>query len=394
MHELFHTDLTVSELTSLIKRTLEEGFYGLKVTGEISNFRPSSTGHWFFTLKDANSQISAVMFKGSTWKVDFTPSEGDKVTVTGNLDVYGARGTYQIKCESMEKAGQGEILALLQARKRLYASKGYFDESLKKPIPSQPHRVGVVTSATGAALQDILNVLNRRSPSLDVLVLPAVVQGESSAASIANRIMQANSLLLCDVLIVGRGGGSLEDLLPFSEEVVLEAMHESEIPIISAVGHEIDWALSDYVADLRAPTPSAAAELVSQGYLDLRQNLKSLQAEMQKAMQYRLTLATHQLGKFDARQIHAIIDNREYLLANASQNLINAGQQKVRENQARYESAARELQALSPLAILARGYAAVQSESGTLIKSKEQATIGEVVRLTFVDGKRTAQIKE
>jgi exodeoxyribonuclease VII large subunit len=171
-------------------------------------------------------------------------------------------------------------------------------------------------------------------------------------------------------------------------------MHESEIPIISAVGHEIDWALSDYVADLRAPTPSAAAELVSQGYLDLWQNLKSLQAEMQKAMQYRLTLATHQLGRFDARQIHAIIDNREYLLANASQNLINAVQQKVRENQARYESATRELQALSPLAILARGYAAVQSESGTLIKSKEQAAIGEIVRLTFVDGKRTAQIKE
>jgi exodeoxyribonuclease VII large subunit len=394
MHELFQTELTVSELTSLIKRTLEEGFYGLKVTGEISNFRPSSTGHWFFTLKDTNSQISAVMFKGSTWKVDFTPCEGDKVTVTGNLDVYGARGTYQIKCESMEKAGQGEILALLEARKQRYASKGYFDASLKKPIPRQPQRVGVITSATGAALQDILNVLNRRAPSLDVLVLPAVVQGESSAISIANRIMQANSLLLCDVLIVGRGGGSLEDLLPFSEEVVLEAMHQSEIPIISAVGHEIDWALSDYVADLRAPTPSAAAELVSQGYLDLRQNLKTLKAELKKAMEYRLTLATHQLGKLEARQIHTIIDNREYLLANASQNLINAGQQKIREIQAKYQSAVRELQALSPLAILARGYATVQSESGTLIKSKDQATIGEVVRLTFIDGQRIAKIKE
>jgi exodeoxyribonuclease VII large subunit len=243
-------------------------------------------------------------------------------------------------------------------------------------------------------LQDILNVLNRRAPSLDVLVLPAVVQGESSAISIANRIMQANSLLLCDVLIVGRGGGSLEDLLPFSEEVVLEAMHQSEIPIISAVGHEIDWALSDYVADLRAPTPSAAAELVSQGYLDLRQNLKTLKAELKKAMEYRLTLATHQLGKLEARQIHTIIDNREYLLANASQNLINAGQQKIREIQARYQSAVRELQALSPLAILARGYATVQSESGTLIKSKDQATIGEVVRLTFIDGQRIAKIKE
>ncbi len=394
MHDLFQNELTVSELTSLVKRTLEEGFYGLKVTGEISNFRPSSTGHWFFTLKDAKAQLSAVMFKGSTWKVNFTPSEGDKVTITGNLDVYAARGTYQIKCDSMEKAGQGEILALLEARKRLYANKGYFDESLKKPIPSQPLRLGVVTSATGAALQDILNVLNRRAPSLDILVLPTVVQGENSAISIANRIMQANSLLLCDVLIVGRGGGSLEDLLPFSEDIVLEAMHESEIPIISAVGHEIDWALSDYVADLRAPTPSAAAELVSQGYLDLRQTIKAYKAEIKKAMEYRLTLATHQLGKLEVRQIHAIIDNREYLLANASQNLINAGQQKIRETQARYQSATRELQALSPLAILHRGYATVQSESGTLIKSKEQATIGKVVRLTFIDGQRTAEIKE
>ncbi|MGH0053065.1 MAG: exodeoxyribonuclease VII large subunit, partial [Sphaerochaetaceae bacterium] len=205
---------------------------------------------------------------------------------------------------------------------------------------------------------------------------------------------QANSLLLCDVLIVGRGGGSLEDLLPFSEEVVLEAIHDSEIPIISAVGHEIDWALSDFVADLRAPTPSAAAELVSQGYLDLAQTIHTLKAEIRKAMEYRLNLATQKLGKIEGRQIRLILDNREYLLANASQNFITAGQQKLMAKQAQYQLAARELQALSPLAILGRGYAAVQNTQGTLIKSKEQATIGAVVRLTFLDGQRLAQIKE
>ncbi len=394
MHDLLKGALSVSDLTSLIKRTLEEGFYGLRVTGEISNFRPSSTGHWFFTLKDSSSAISAVMFKGSTWKVDFTPAEGDRVTVTGNLDVYGARGTYQIKCETMEKAGQGDILAMLEARKRLYAGKGYFDAALKQEIPRQPHRVGVVTSATGAALQDILQVLKRRAPSLDVLVLPAVVQGELSAGSIANRIRQANSLLLCDVLIVGRGGGSLEDLLPFSDELVIEAIHDSEIPIISAVGHEIDWALSDYVADLRAPTPSAAAELVSQGYLDLAQVIKSLQTEIKKAMEYRLNLAAHQTGGFEGRVMASIIDRKEYLLANASQNLINTGTTRIREAETRYLSASRELQALSPLAILARGYAAVQSETGSLIRSKEEVVPKQVVKLTFIDGHRMAQIQE
>ncbi len=398
MAELFQTELTVTELTSLIKKTMEEGFYGLRVTGEISNFRPSSTGHWFFTLKDNGAAISAVMFKGSTWKVDFNPVEGDKVTVTGSLDVYAARGTYQIKCDSMEKAGSGDILAMLEMRKRKYDAMGYFDAALKKPIPLQPSRVGVVTSATGAALQDILNVLGRRAPSLDVLVLPAVVQGDSSAPTIAKRITQANSLLLCDVLIVGRGGGSLEDLLPFSEEVVLQAIHDSDIPVVSAVGHEIDWALSDYVADLRAPTPSAAAELVSQGYLDVRQTVSSVSAQLKKAMEYRLNLASGQLQRFDAMQfgrtINQILNNREYQLANASQNISVGMEKKLKAVDSRFQVAARELQALSPLAILGRGYAAVQNESGKLIQSYNDAIVGKTIQLTFIDGKRKAQIKE
>ncbi len=398
MDNLFMTELSVSELTSLIKQTLEQGFYGLKVTGEISNFRPSSTGHWFFTLKDASCSISAVMFKGSTWKVDFTPQEGDKVTVTGGLDVYGARGTYQLKCDTMEKSGFGQILAMLEMRKRHYASLGYFDEKTKKAIPKRPLRVGVVTSPTGAALQDILNILERRAPSLDVLVLPATVQGEGAASSIANRIQQANNLLLCDVLIVGRGGGSIEDLLPFSEESVIEAIHASEIPVVSAVGHEIDWALSDFVADLRAPTPSAAAELVSQGYLDYRNQVANLHVQLQRSMENRLLLAESKVRRFDTKamgmRINSIISAKEYLLANAGNTLVIAQKQLLKSYAGRLELAVRELQALSPLAILSRGYAVVQNQEGKLVASRKQAEPGSLLTLTFTDGSRKALVKE
>ena len=396
MDDLFRTELTVTELTTLIKKTLEEGFYGLSVTGEISNFRPSSTGHWFFTLKDEACSISAVMFKSATWKVDFNPQEGDKVTVKGSLDVYGARGTYQIKVDTMQKCGTGDILAILEQRKRLYAERGYFDPHSKKPLPSHIAKVGVVTSATGAALRDILNILARRAPSISVLVLPAVVQGESAGQSVANRIRQANSLLLCDVLIVGRGGGSIEDLLPFSEDVVIEAIHDSQIPVISAVGHEIDWALSDFVADLRAPTPSAAAELVSQGVLDQLKQIRTRAQEMQRSMEYKLRFASQLLKQYNnsaliQRRIQNI-ERREYLLVNAKENMYVERKQILSRCTGRCEIATRELQALNPLAILARGYTVVTDESGALVKSATQSTVGELLQLRFSDGKRKVKV--
>ncbi|MFA6784575.1 MAG: exodeoxyribonuclease VII large subunit [Sphaerochaeta sp.] len=401
MHDdnlLLQGELSVSDLTSLIKTTLEEGFYGLKVTGEISNFRPASTGHWFFTLKDSTCAISAVMFKGSAWKVNFTPKEGDQVTVTGSLDVYGARGTYQLKCSTMEKSGNGDILALLEQRKQNYAQLGYFDASHKKPLPSHPQRVGVVTSPTGAALQDILQILSRRAPSLDILVLPATVQGTSAAQTIANRIQQANLLLLCDVLIVGRGGGSLEDLLPFSEECVIEAIYESQIPVISAVGHEIDWALSDFVGDVRAPTPSAAAELVSQGILDNRLRLNSLRQTMIDSLKYRLQLLTQQVLRtrpqaMQNNMMHTL-EKKEYLLVNAHQNMVQAMKDIFTLYTQRLELGKRELQALSPLAILARGYAVVTDPNGKLIHSRQETTVGENITVTFTDGSRKALIEE
>ncbi|AEV28611.1 exodeoxyribonuclease VII, large subunit [Sphaerochaeta pleomorpha str. Grapes] len=395
---LFQGELTVSDLTNLIKTTLEEGFYGLQVTGEISNFRPSSTGHWFFTLKDSQCAISAVMFKGNTWKVGFTPTEGDKVTVKGSLDVYGARGTYQIKCETMQLSGSGDILAMLEERKQYYASLAYFAADKKIPLPRTPKRVGVVTSPTGAALQDILQILQRRAPALDVLVLPATVQGENAGKTIAMRIEQANALLLCDVLIVGRGGGSLEDLLPFSEPCVIQAIHDSEIPVISAVGHEIDWALSDYVADMRSPTPSAAAELVSQGFLDNAASVRLLKQNICTAMEHRLHLATQKLSAVKTssltRGLSLQLERREYRLANASDGLVTAEHFLIKSNEQRLQLAEGRLQALSPLAILARGYTLVTDKKGNLIRTKEAAKVKDILTVSFVDGKRTVLVQE
>ncbi|NLV60032.1 MAG: exodeoxyribonuclease VII large subunit [Spirochaetales bacterium] len=398
MAELFDVPLSVSELTALIKKTLEEGFYGLTVTGEISNFRPSSTGHWFFTLKDEGASISAVMFKGSTWRVDFSPKEGDRVVINGSLDVYAARGSYQIKVETMTLAGYGEILAELERRKRRFLDLGYFAEERKRPIPAFPQRLGVVTSPTGAALQDILTVLGRRAPGLDVLVLPAVVQGESAAASIAARIRQANSLLLCDVLIVSRGGGSVEDLLPFSDEAVVKEIAQSQIPIVSGIGHEVDFALADFAADLRAPTPSAAAELVSASYAQLRERVESLAATLRQRTQSRLSIAEAHLARGSrkslAQRTLTLFGSKEFLLANATRSLTQQIEQRLASWEARLVLAGHRLEALSPLAVLERGYAVVQDLDGRVIASREGTAIGEQLDIRFIDGKRRVSVEE
>ena len=302
--------LTVSELTSLIKNTLECSFFGLTVEGEISGFRPASTGHWYFSLKDQGAVIGCCMWRSTIPRVAFKPKDGMKVVVTGALSVFEPRGTYQIICTSMKVAGEGDILAMLEERKRRYDSLGYFDESKKKPIPRRPGRVAVITSPTGAALQDILQITGRRNKGLDIIILPAIVQGADAAISIATRIREVNDFALADVMIVGRGGGSIEDLLPFSEECVIEAIHESQIPVISAVGHEIDWAISDYVADLRAPTPSAAAELVCESSIDQMEKVNQLRADMTEAVVAKLNAVKLRLASFSPENAKAQLENR------------------------------------------------------------------------------------
>ena len=275
---------TVGEITSLIKTTLEDGFPWISVQGEISNFRPSSTGHWYFSLKDAEAVISVVMFRGRLDGVRFAPVDGMLVKATGSVSVYARRGNYQLICESLIKAGEGDILAMLEARKQKLAAEGLFDLDRKKPLPLFPATVAVVTSPTGAAIRDILRILRRRNAGIDVVILPTPVQGDGADERIARAIEIANTHRLGDVIIVGRGGGSLEDLMPFSSEVVVRAIAGSRIPVISAVGHETDVTLSDLVADVRAPTPSAAAEIVAASRVELISRVRGLPVGVEKAI--------------------------------------------------------------------------------------------------------------
>ena len=390
--------LTVSELTSLIKNTLECSFFGLTVEGEISGFRPASTGHWYFSLKDQGSVIGCCMWRSTIPRVAFKPKDGMKVVVTGALSVFEPRGTYQIICTSMKVAGEGDILAMLEERKRRYDSLGYFDESKKKPIPRRPGRVAVITSPTGAALQDILQITGRRNKGLDIIILPAIVQGTDATISIATRIREVNDFALADVMIVGRGGGSIEDLLPFSEECVIEAIHESQIPVISAVGHEIDWAISDYVADLRAPTPSAAAELVCESSIDQMEKVNQLRADMTEAVVAKLNAVKLRLASFSPESAKAQLENRlnrrRMQLDSLSTDMQHSMQNLLNQRKAKTELLRHKLEALSPLAVLDRGYSIVTDKDGRTLKSVTQANAGDSITIRLSDGRILANVQE
>ena len=390
--------LSVSELTSLIKTTLEGSFYGLTVEGELSGFKPSSTGHWYFSLKDQNAVVGCCMWRSTVPRVNFRPKDGMKVIVTGSISVFEPRGTYQIICTSMKVAGEGDILAMLEERKRRYDALGYFDPAKKKPIPRRPSRVAVVTSPTGAALQDILQITGRRNMGMDLIILPAVVQGADAAQSIAARIREVNEFLLADVMIVGRGGGSIEDLLPFSEECVIEAIHESQIPVISAVGHEIDWALSDYVADLRAPTPSAAAELVCESSMDQIEKVNQLRSAMYEALNGRLATLRLRLAAFSPAAARAQLDSRlnrvRMQLDSESTELRHRMDMMMGTVRSRTELLRHKMEALSPIAVLERGYGIIAGEDGKTVRSVSQVKEGDSLTLTLKDGKIRAAARE
>ena len=390
--------LSVSELTGLIKTTLEGSFYGLTVEGEISGFKPSSSGHWYFSLKDQAAVINCCMWRSSIPRVAFKPKDGMNVVVTGALSVFEPRGTYQLICTSMKVAGEGDILAMLEERKRRYDSLGYFDTSKKKPIPLRPGRVAVITSPTGAALQDILQITGRRNSAMDIIILPAVVQGVEAAASIAARIKEVNDFFLADVMIVGRGGGSIEDLLPFSEECVIEAIHQSQIPVISAVGHEIDWAISDYVADLRAPTPSAAAELVCESSIDQKEKIQRLRADMTEAMLSRLNAVKLRLAAFSPESARAQLENRlnrrRMMLDSLSTSIQHSMSRLLSDRKAKAQLLTHKMQALSPLAVLERGYSIVLDKNGNVIKSVSGVSAGDDISIKLSDGRILADVQE
>ena len=390
---------SVTAITVLIKRSLESEYSGVRVEGEISNCRPSSTGHLYFTLKDENASLSAVMFRNRFSRLDFIPEDGQLVVASGSISVYEKRGVYQLVCEGLQKAGVGGILLMLEERKQRLAAEGLFDEQLKKPLPLFPARVAVVTSPTGAAIRDILKVTRRRNAGINLLILPAPVQGDDAGRIIARQIDRANELDLGDVLIVGRGGGSLEDLLPFSEECVVRAIARSKIPVISAVGHEVDLALSDLVADVRAPTPSAAAEIVCASRTELLERIgrmrKSMESEITRQIERIRLLLYGFSAKNLERSFRILVQPFLLRLDDAKEELLQAMRDITASARHRLELAGQAIESSSPYRILSRGYSLVTDcETKELVTDATQTAPGRKVSIRLSKGSIGAAVTE
>ncbi len=384
------TVFSVTNLTSIIKELLEGTFVNITLEGEISGYRPNSSGHLYFTLKDENAQISAVMFRGKAMSLSFVPKDGMKVRCTGTISVYAPRGNYQIIISKMEIAGEGNILQILEERKRRLAQEGLFDQSKKIKIPTFPKTIGVITSPTGAALRDILQITKRRNPAVNVIVFPAIVQGNEAAPSIVKQINAANDFDMVDTLIVGRGGGSVEDLLPFSDESVIRAIAESHIPVISAVGHEIDWALCDYAADLRAPTPSAAAEIAVPQLIDIKNDINYYQSEMLNSINSRVEKMKILIKSFNPDMMETKLRSIEqpYLLRleNAKSALKQNIEEKIRDVKQKIRESINILEGASPNTILARGYSMVKTEDGKIVRNNKDVIKGQNIKIYPAQG--------
>jgi len=384
------TVFSVTNLTSIIKELLEGTFVNITLEGEISGYRPNSSGHLYFTLKDENAQISAVMFRGKAMSLSFVPKDGMKVRCTGTISVYAPRGNYQIIISKMEIAGEGNILQILEERKRRLAQEGLFDQSRKIKIPTFPKTIGVITSPTGAALRDILQITKRRNPAVNVIVFPAIVQGNEAAPSIVKQINAANDFDMVDTLIVGRGGGSVEDLLPFSDESVIRAIAESHIPVISAVGHEIDWALCDYAADLRAPTPSAAAEIAVPQLIDIKNDINYYQSEMLNSINSRVEKMKILIKSFNPDMMETKLRSIEqpYLLRleNAKSALKQNIEEKIRDVKQKIRESINILEGASPNTILARGYSMVKTEDGKIVRNNKDVIKGQNIKIYPAQG--------
>lgn len=425
----------VSEINQKVRMLLEGEFLNIWITGEISNFIKASSGHWYFSLKDNKAQIKSAMFKMNNRGVSTSIKEGSQVLVRGRLSLYEPRGDYQLIAEFMEPAGEGLLKQQFEQLKQQLAQMGLFDQDVKRPIPTSPKRVGVITSPTGAAIHDILTVLKRRSPQTEVIIYPTMVQGEYAAQNIIWAINAANHRQEVDVLIVGRGGGSLEDLWPFNDEALAHTIYNSALPIISAVGHEVDVSISDFVADLRAPTPSAAAELVSTDMREVLSNVNQLYSRLltaythqykasklkqshltqalsllhpqhqlrsaqQKLDEYELRLQqlvsskiTHAKQKREAAK-HALlsytplhdIKAQQNKLVNLSERLVEGQKRDLSQRQSKYQSLIEKLNIVSPLATLSRGYSITRDDSGKVIHSPDEVEADQSLTVNVEHG--------
>ncbi|EGR4133010.1 exodeoxyribonuclease VII large subunit [Vibrio cholerae] len=426
---------TVSRLNSEVRLLLENEMGIVWLVGEISNFSAPVSGHWYLTLKDSQAQVKCAMFKGNNRLVNFKPQNGQQVLVKARLSLYEPRGDYQIILESMQPEGDGRLQQQFEQLKMQLAAEGLFAQTRKKPLPENPRCVGIITSRTGAALHDILHVLKRRDPNLPVVIYPTLVQGEEAAIQIAQAIGRANTRAECDVLIVGRGGGSLEDLWCFNHEIVARTIAASEIPIISAVGHEIDVTIADFVADVRAPTPSAAAELVSRDHRHKQQVLHQWQAKLASTMRHYLAQQETQFArlqhKLDKQHPQARLERQQQQLDELSLRLEQKMQQRLATQQQRRDRLSHKIElhspihlirqqrfnliqqeqritqsiqryliqsrhqlallsekldAVSPLATLARGYSVTRTTQGELVRQSTQVKPGDTLVTQLMDG--------
>lgn len=432
--------LTVSQLNRAAKDLLETYLPLLWVEGELSNLSVPSSGHWYFSLKDSGAQVRCAMFRNRNMLVRFKPEAGKKVLVRAKVSLYEGRGDYQLIVEHMEPAGAGDLQRQFEILKEKLQLEGLFDPAHKKPLPAWPKRLGIVTSPTGAAVHDILHVLRRRFPALPVIVLPVAVQGNEAAGQIAAAIETANRHALCDVLIVGRGGGSLEDLWAFNEEIVARAIYASDIPVVSAVGHEVDFTIADFVADLRAPTPSAAAELISPDCPALLNKLKQYEQQLTRCMAAHLRQHRQQVNHLRARLQHPgqklqaqaqKLDHLEMRLRGAMSASVRNAHQKVEKlehklqrfnpqrllashahklqllslrleavqrkqldaRQQRLQRAAGLLQSVSPLNTLGRGYAILLTNQGKAVRDAQEVQDGQQLNARLHQGELICEVK-
>lgn len=392
-----YNPMTVTDLNLYVKEKFvqDEFLNNVLVKGEISNFKRHYTGHLYFTLKDENSLIKCVMFKGYADKLPFEPKEGSKVIVFGTVSVYERDGVYQIYTKAMEEDGIGDLYQQFQKLKNDLEKEGYFDVAHKKKIPMFPKTIGVLTSKTGSVVKDIINVSTRRNPNVNLRICPVPVQGEGAAIKIAKAIKYMNENKLADVLILARGGGSLEDLWPFNEKVVADAIYESELPIISAVGHETDFTISDFVSDLRAPTPSAAAELAVPNIMEVEDKIALYQKRLRDSLLKKVEIMRMQYEKCMSSRVFKepkrFIYDEYQKIDTYLKRLENSIKIKQKEEKTKYIELVAKLDALSPLKTLTRGYSVTLHE-GKVVKSSNSLNPGDEIDLKFIDGDVKAEI--
>lgn len=391
--------ISVSELNNYIKEKVgnDEFLNNVYIKGEISNFKHHYTGHMYFTLKDENSLIKCIMFKTYTANLNFVPKDGMKVLILGTVSVFERDGIYQIYCKAMQEDGIGDLYAKYERLKAKLEEEGLFDKKYKKDIPFMPKTIGVLTSQTGSVIRDIINVSTRRNPNVYLRLLPVPVQGDGAAVKIADAIKLMNEQKLADVIILARGGGSIEDLWPFNEEIVARAIFQSKLPVISAVGHETDFTISDFVADLRAPTPSAAAELAVPNVVELKEKLDKYNNRFGIALTKRVELMRLQYAKVMNLKVFKeplfrIQD--EYLKLDKNiKTIYDKTVEKYKQANFEFKNIIAKLDTLSPLKTLLRGYAIAQIE-GKVVKSVKKLSNKDEINLKFIDGEAKAIIED